>query len=99
VRVIPWDRLMLSTTFAGLNGFVKLGQPVPLSNSSMDEDSASPGHHIELVSWFFVVPVFVLKRSFCSVLRRVPVLLWPQLPHCRRIAGTLEIGSLHSMVQ
>src|SRR5581483_2988464 len=33
-------------------------------------------HHIDIESWLFVVPVFVLKRSLRPVLLRDPVLFW-----------------------
>jgi hypothetical protein len=57
-----------------------LGQSVPPSKLSMDANSGS--HHIEIKSWLFVVPVFVLKWSFRAVLPRDAVLSWRQQRHC-----------------
>src|ERR1043166_7366510 len=37
---------------------------------------------IDIESWLFVVPVFVLKRSLRAVLLRDPVLFWRQQRHC-----------------
>jgi hypothetical protein len=41
-RRMPWLVSTLATTFCFSSGFVKLGQPVPDSNLSIEENSGSP---------------------------------------------------------
>jgi hypothetical protein len=76
---------------------VELGQPVPLSNLSTDANSGSPDT-IDVESWLFVVPVFILKRSLRGVLLRDPALFWRRRSHRCSIADGFQIGVSDSIV-
>ena len=56
----------------GLDRFVKLGQPVWLSNLFDRSEQRFARHHVHINTWLFVVPIGVVKgalRAICCVTR------------------------------
>src|SRR3712207_6867530 len=64
VRIIPWLRSSISSTFAVFAGSVKLGHPLPESNFVSDPNSSrSEEHTSELQSRQYLVCRLLLEKK------------------------------------